>query len=71
MSYKTILKCPYCGKEKEYRVSDYDTSKLVSMATGRGTSYVTIRCKWCGKDYKVSCNIRYYGRKRGLRNGRM
>ena len=56
-------KCPYCGKEKEYRVDDVDTSYLVSMATGTGSSDVTIRCAECGKDYKVSCNIRYYGRK--------
>ena len=59
----TMPKCPYCGKEKEYRISDYDTSKLVSMARGIGGSDVTIICTGCDKDYKVSCNIRYYGRK--------
>ena len=59
----TMPKCPYCGKEKKYRVFDYDTSQLVSMATGHGSNDVTIRCEECGKDYKVSCNIRYYGRK--------
>lgn len=59
----TMPKCPYCGKEKEYHISDYDTSKLVSMATGRSDSDVTIKCTECGKDYKVSCNIRFYGRK--------
>lgn len=60
----TMPKCPYCGKEKEYRIyGDYDTSSLVSMATGRGGSDVTIKCVECGKDYKVSCNIRFYGRK--------
>ena len=64
MNRKIVMpKCPYCGKEKEYRVSDYDTSKLVSMATGTGSSNVTIKCKECDKDYKVSCVIRYYGRK--------
>lgn len=56
-------KCSYCGKEKEYRVSDYDTSRLVSMAIGTIGSDITIRCTGCDKDYKVSCNIRYYGRK--------
>ena len=52
----TIPKCPYCGKE--YRVGDYDISRLVSMVTGTGGSDVTIRCKECDRDYKVSCNIR-------------
>lgn len=59
----TMPKCPWCGKEKEYRLGDYDTSSLVSMATGTGSSDVTIRCMACGKDYKVSCHIRYSGRK--------
>ena len=59
----TMPKCPYCGKEKEYIVHDYDTSKLVDMAIGCGSTDITIKCKECGKDYKVSCNIRYYGRK--------
>lgn len=56
-------KCPYCGKEKEYRVGDYDTSRLVSMAMDTSSSDTTIRCTECGNDYKVSCSIRYYGRK--------
>ena len=59
----TMPKCPYCGREKEYHLGDIDTSKLVSMATGAGSSDAIIRCIECGKDYKVSCNIRYYGRK--------
>ena len=32
----TMPKCPYCGKEKEYRVNDNDTLKLVEMAIGCG-----------------------------------
>ena len=59
----TMPKCPYCGKEKKYQLGEYDTSKLVSMATGVGGNDVTIRCAECGKDYKVSCNIRFYGRR--------
>lgn len=59
----TMPKCPYCGKEKEYRLNDYDTSKLVSLITGTGGSDVTVRCTSCDKDYKVSCNIRFYGRR--------
>ena len=59
----TMPKCPYCGKEKEYKLGEYDTSKLVSLAVGVIVSDVTIRCAGCGKDYKVSCSIRYYGRK--------
>lgn len=59
----TMPKCPYCGKEKEYLLGDYDTSKLVSLVTGTGGSDVTVRCTGCDKDYKVSCNIRFYGRR--------
>ena len=59
----TMPKCPYCGREKEYRVDDYDTSKLVSMANGTIYNDVVIRCTGCGEDYKVSCSIRYYGKK--------
>ena len=59
----TMPKCPYCGKEKEYRAGDCDTLSLVSIVMGTGGSDVTIRCTGCNKDYKVSCNIRYYGRK--------
>ena len=56
-------KCPYCQEEVQYRVGDYDTSQLVKMATGTGSSDVTIKCKSCGKDYRVTCSIRFYGRK--------
>jgi ssDNA-binding Zn-finger/Zn-ribbon topoisomerase 1 len=59
----TMPKCPHCGKEKEYRIGDYDTSKLVSMIMGTGGSNVAVRCEECGKDYEVSCNIRFYGRR--------
>lgn len=63
--YRRILmpKCPYCQKEVKYDIWDYDTSKLVKMVTGTGSSDVTIKCKGCGKDYRVTCSIRFYGRK--------
>lgn len=56
-------KCPYCGKEVQYKIWDNDTTKLVNMATGTGSSDVIIKCKGCGKDYRVTCSIRFYGRK--------
>ena len=59
----TMPKCPYCGEEKKYQFGEYDTSRLVSLATGVVVSDVTIKCAGCGKDYKVSCNIRFYGGK--------
>ena len=55
-------KCPYCGKEMQYK-DDVDTGKLVGLATGTGSSDVIIKCKGCGKDYRVTCSIRFYGRK--------
>jgi len=59
----TMPKCPYCQKEVEYKVSDYDTRQLVNQATGFGSSDVVIKCRNCGKDFRVTCNIRFYGRK--------
>ena len=61
----SMPKCPYCQKEVKYDIWDYDTNQLVKMATGTGSSDVTIKCKGCGKNYRVTCSIRFYGRKRG------
>ena len=63
--YRTITmpKCPYCEKELLYKPGDYDTSQIVGLATGTGSSDVVVKCKGCGKDYRVTCNIRFYGRK--------
>ena len=59
----SMPKCPYCQEEMQYKFGDYNTTKLVKMATGTGSSDVIIKCKGCGKDYRVTCNIRFYGRK--------
>ena len=59
----SMPKCPYCQEEMRYNVGDYDTAQLVKMATGTGSSDVRIKCKGCGKDYRVTCSIRFYGRK--------
>lgn len=59
----SMPKCPYCQKEVKYDIWDYDTNQLVKMATGTGSSDVTIKCKGCGKDYRVTCSIRFYSRK--------
>ena len=56
-------KCPYCQEEMRYNIGDYDTGQLVKMATGTGSSDVIVKCKGCGKDYRVTCSIRFYGRK--------
>lgn len=56
-------KCPYCQKEVQYTIDDFATKKLVGLATGTGSSDAMIKCKGCGKDYRVTCNIRFYGRK--------
>lgn len=59
----SMPKCPYCKEEMRYNVGDYDTGQLVNMATGTGSSNVIVKCKGCGKDYRVTCSIRFYGRK--------
>ena len=59
----SMPKCPYCQEEMQYNLSDYDTDKLVGLATGTGSSDVIVRCRGCGKDYRVTCSIRFYGRK--------
>lgn len=61
----SMPKCPYCQEEMRYNVGDYDTGQLVNMATGTGSSNVIVKCKGCGKDYRVTCSIRFYGRKWG------
>lgn len=59
----TMPKCPYCKEELKYEMGDYNTSKIVELATGTGSDDVMVKCKNCEKDYRVTCNIRYYGRK--------
>lgn len=59
----SMPKCPYCKVEVQYKLGDYDTNKLVRLATGTGSSDVTIKCKSCGKEYRVTCNIRFFSRK--------
>lgn len=63
--YRTITapKCPYCGKSQVMKPFNYNYGKLVSMATGTGSSDVILTCEYCNKKYRVTCNIRYYGRK--------
>lgn len=55
-------KCPYCGYEVEEKIHSYNYSRLVGMATGTGSSDVVIKCEKCQKEYRVTCNIRFYSR---------
>lgn len=55
--------CPYCGATQKSNVSNYNYGKLVNMATGRGSSDVILKCEDCGKDYRVTCSIRFFGSK--------
>ena len=57
----TMPKCPYCGEEKEYKVGDYDTGRIVGLVTGTGSSDVIVTCKECNKKYRVTCHIRLFG----------
>lgn len=36
----------------------------VNMANGYGSSDVVLNCDACGKAYRVTCNIRFYGSKK-------
>ena len=56
-------RCPYCQKEVKYDIWDNDTNQLVKMVTGTGSSDVKLRCKGCGKTYRVTCSIRFFSRK--------
>ncbi len=58
----SMPKCPYCKEEVQYKNDDFATGKLVGLATGTGSSNVIIKCKGCGKEYRVTCSIRFYGR---------
>lgn len=56
-------KSPCCKAEIERRFGEYsDYGKLVSMAVGSGTDDVILKCKECGKPYRVTCTIKYYTR---------
>lgn len=59
----SMPKCPYCKEEMQYKVGNYNTNKLVRLATGAESSDVTVKCKGCGKYYRVTCSIRFFSRK--------
>ena len=60
----TFPKCPYCGfVHSNTRPDNNNWSKLVGMATGYGSRNVKLKCEQCGEEYRVSCNIRFWGRK--------
>jgi hypothetical protein len=64
--YRTITMptCPYCKKyTPSMAVGNSDYGKLVNMATGYGSSDVVLRCGYCKEEFRVTCNIRFYGKK--------
>lgn len=60
----TMPTCPHCGVKQSSKVNNYNYGKLVNMATGYGSSDVVLHCDACGKAYRVTCNIRFYGSKK-------
>jgi hypothetical protein len=58
----TLPKCPYCNiRFSNCSPSNYEWQKLVGLATGSGSSNIKIKCENCGRDYRVKCNIRFFG----------
>lgn len=57
--YRTITmpKCPYCKEKLKYKIGDYNTSKIVGIATGTGSSDVIVNCEkvWQG----LQSNLQY------------
>lgn len=60
----TMPTCPHCGVTQSSNVNNYNYGKLVNMANGYGSSDVVLNCDACGKTYRVTCNIRFYGSKK-------
>ena len=60
----TMPTCPYCGTTQRAKVDNYNYSQLVKMATGTGSSNVVLQCECCGKKYRVTCSIRFFGSKK-------
>lgn len=60
----SMPRCPYCGiTHCNVTPSNTNWGKLVSMATGTGSSDVKLKCECCGREYRVTCSIRFFGRK--------
>ena len=56
----TYPKCPYCKKEYQDRIMEYD---LMHLATKGWENETKVRCHSCGEYFKVKVHITYYGSK--------
>lgn len=60
----SMPKCPYCGiTHCNTTPSNNNWGKLVSMANGTGSSNVKLKCENCGREYRVTCSIRFFGKR--------
>lgn len=53
-------KCPYCNCEYKDKMGDYTLSQL---ALNGSITEATRKCENCGKIYKITVKIMYYGKK--------
>ena len=56
----TYPKCPYCKKEYQDGVMEYD---LMNLVTQGWCKEVKVKCHSCGEYFKVKAHITYYGSK--------
>lgn len=56
----TYPKCPYCKKEYQDGVMEYNLMNLVTQGL---CEEVKVKCHNCGEYFKVKVHITYYGSK--------
>ena len=56
----TYPKCPYCKKEYQDGVMEYD---LMNLVTQGWCKEVKVKCHSCSEYFKVKAHITYYGSK--------
>lgn len=53
--------CPYCGDKYIDEMGEY---QLMRLAIEGWTTEQTVKCHGCGRDFKVTVKIMYYGSKK-------